>query len=287
MMIKANEATEAGVMPSESDVAAMMKYNEALVNAGALLAGEGLHSSSRGARVKFHRGKPTVTDGPFAEAKDLIAGYWIIQAKSKADALDWAQRIPFEEGGVDAEVEVRPLYELEDFPVGEDESGWREQEEAYREMGPTVNPVDPRKKQFVVFRMADAETEAESSPADLDELYAAMSAYNEDMIKAGVMLTGEGLKPTSEGFRVKYTNGKRSVVDGPFTEAKELVAGFTHMQVDSKEEAIEWLKRWPVQDANGEVELQLRQVIGAEDFDISPELRAEEDRLRERAQSKR
>ncbi len=160
MMIKANEATEAGVMPSEADVAAMMKYNEALVNAGALLAGEGLHASSRGARVKFHGGKPTVTDGPLAEAKDLVAGYWIIQAGSKAEALDWAQRIPFEEGGVDAEVEVRPLYELEDFPVGEEESGWREQEAEHRELGPTVNPVDPSKKQFIVFRMADAETEA-------------------------------------------------------------------------------------------------------------------------------
>ncbi len=85
---------------------------------------------------------------------------------------------------------------------------------------------------------------------------------------------------------MRYVDGKRSVVDGPFTGARELVAGFTHMQVDSKEEAIKWLKRWPVQDANGEVELQLRQIISAEDFDISPELRAEEDRLRERTQGK-
>ena len=154
------------------------------------------------------------------DPKDLVAGYWIIQAGSVAEAREWARRIPLEAGGVDAEVEVRPLYELDDFPQAEDESGWREQEAAYREAGPTVNPVQPGLEQYVVFRMADAETESEASPAPSEELLAEMGAYNEEMIRAGAMLTGEGIKPSAEGFRVVYANGKLSVVDGPFPAAQ-------------------------------------------------------------------
>ena len=286
MMIKGDASTEAGAMPSERDVETMQKYNQELIDAGAMLAGEGLHPSSRGARVKFHGGKPTVTVGPLGDPKDLVAGYWIIQAGSVAEAREWARRIPLEAGGVDAEVEVRPLYELDDFPQAEDESGWREQEAAYREAGPTVNPVQPGLEQYVAFRMADTETESEASPAPSEELLAEMGAYNEEMIRAGVMLTGEGIKPSAEGFRVVYANGKLSVVDGPFPAAKGLVAGFTHMQVRSKDEAIEWLKRWPASDGGGEVELQLRRVFTTDDFNLSPEVRSVEDRQRNQLSGK-
>jgi hypothetical protein len=117
VLMKANEDSEAGVMPSTEILNAMGKYNEELVKAGVMLAGEGLHPSSKGARVKFADGKATVTDGPFAEAKELIAGFWIIQAKSKDEALEWVKRIPAPGPGEGegAEVELRQVFELEDF----------------------------------------------------------------------------------------------------------------------------------------------------------------------------
>jgi hypothetical protein len=115
LMVKADKQTEAGVMPSEQELADMAKFNEEMIQAGVMLAGDGLQPSSRGARVQFSGGKPRVIDGPFAEAKELIAGYWIIQAKSKEEAVEWARRVPFQEG----EIEVRQVFELEDFAPGE------------------------------------------------------------------------------------------------------------------------------------------------------------------------
>jgi len=112
MLVKANEDSEAGVLPSNEVLAAMGAYNEELVKAGVLLAGEGLHASSKGARVKFSGGKRTVTDGPFAETKELIAGFWLIQVKSKEEAIEWASRVPFAAG---EELEVRQVFEAEDF----------------------------------------------------------------------------------------------------------------------------------------------------------------------------
>jgi hypothetical protein len=114
VMIKANKDSEAGVMPSEALITEMMKYNEALVNAGVMLAGEGLHPSSKGARVKSAKGKITVTDGPFTETKELIAGFWIWQVKSMEEAIEWAKRMPNPDNQ-DGEVEIRPVFETEDF----------------------------------------------------------------------------------------------------------------------------------------------------------------------------
>ncbi len=98
-----------------------------------------------------------------------------------------------------------------------------------------------------------------------EEILAAMGAYTEEMIKAGVFLAAEGLHPTSKGARITYSRGKRTVIDGPFTEAKELIAGFSLIQAKSKEEAIEWARRWPAMDSNGEFELEIREVFGADD----------------------
>jgi hypothetical protein len=115
MLVKASKETEAGVMPEEKDLAAMATYNEEMVKAGVMLAGDGLHPSSKGARVRFSGGKPTVIDGPFTEAKELVAGYWMIQVKSREEALEWARRVPF----VDGEIELRQVFELEDFAPSE------------------------------------------------------------------------------------------------------------------------------------------------------------------------
>jgi hypothetical protein len=117
VLVKASEDSEAGVMPSEALFDAMGKYNEELVKAGVLLAGDGLHASSKGARVRFEGEKRTVVDGPFAETKELIAGYWVIDVKSKDEAIEWVKRIPVDPARPDEpfEIEVRQVAEAEDF----------------------------------------------------------------------------------------------------------------------------------------------------------------------------
>ena len=117
---------------------------------------------------------------------------------------------------------------------------------------------------FMIIRKADKETEAGVLPSS--ELLAAMMKYNEELVKAGVMLQGEGLQASSKGARVKFSKGKPTVMDGPFAETRELIAGFSMIQVKSKEEAIEWVKRWPAIDGHGEVEIEIRQVFEVEDF---------------------
>jgi hypothetical protein len=120
MMVRANRNTEAGVMPDEKLIAAMTKYNEELAKGGVLLDLAGLQPSSKGARIKFSGGKRTVIDGPFAETKELIAGYWLIQVKSKAEAIEWANRCPNPHGeAAEGEIELRQLFELDDFAPSE------------------------------------------------------------------------------------------------------------------------------------------------------------------------
>lgn len=114
VLIKGDANTEAGVMPDEKLLTEMTKYNEELVQAGVMLDGEGLHPTSRGAKVKFSGGKTTVIDGPFTESKELIAGYWLWQVRSMEEAIEWAKRCPQPTEG-EAEIELRPLFDAEDF----------------------------------------------------------------------------------------------------------------------------------------------------------------------------
>lgn len=118
MLIKSDQYTESGAMPSEKLIAAMDKYNDELVKAGVLLAAEGLQPSSRGAKIRYENGKRTVVDGPFAEAKEVIAGFWMIQVKSREEAIEWAKRVPLEAGDDmphegPGEIELRQVFELE------------------------------------------------------------------------------------------------------------------------------------------------------------------------------
>jgi hypothetical protein len=115
VIVKATKNSEAGVMPSEGLLAAMGKYNEELVKAGIMLDGDGLHPSSKGKRIKFSGGKRTVVDGPFAETKELIAGYWVWQVRSMEEAVEWARRCPDPMPGEEAELEIRPFFEADDF----------------------------------------------------------------------------------------------------------------------------------------------------------------------------
>ncbi len=132
---------------------------------------------------------------------------------------------------------------------------------------------------FMVIVKASPESEAGKMPSE--KLLADMGKYNEELVRAGVLLAGEGLHPTSNGVRVQFSGSKRTVVDGPFSETKELIAGFWLFQVKSKEEAIEWVKRCP-NPMESDSEIEIRQVVEAEDFgaEFTPELREQEDRIR-------
>jgi hypothetical protein len=115
VIVKASKDSEAGKMPSEALLGAMAKFNEEMVKAGVMLDGNGLQPSSKGARIRFNGDKRTVIDGPFAETKELVAGYWMIQVKSKQEAIDWMKRCPHPHPGTDTEIEIRQVFELEDF----------------------------------------------------------------------------------------------------------------------------------------------------------------------------
>ena len=128
VIVKANKDSEAGVLPDEKILTEMGKFNEQLVKAGVMLAGEGLQSSSKGARVRFSKGKKTVIDGPFAETKELVAGFWLWQVKSKEEAIEWLKRAPFE----DTEVEIRQVFETADFAPSDPTGELRKQEDELR-----------------------------------------------------------------------------------------------------------------------------------------------------------
>ena len=133
LQVRADHKTESGALPSKELVAAMGKFNAAMIEAGVMLAADGLHPSAKGARVSFTGGKPAVIEGPFTEPRELIAGFWMIQVPSKEAAIEWAKRVPFEEGGV---IEIRQVFEAADFPPeilpAEDaarEQAWREEQQ--------------------------------------------------------------------------------------------------------------------------------------------------------------
>ncbi|HEY0450719.1 YciI family protein [Actinophytocola sp.] len=128
----------------------------------------------------------------------------------------------------------------------------------------------------MIIRRADEETEANVPPSA--ELFDAMAKYNEELVKAGVMLDGAGLQPSSKGAKVRFGRGKPTVIDGPFAEAKELIAGYSMIEVGSLADAIEWVRKWPKADGGGNVSIEIRQVAGPDDFgdEFSPELREQE-----------
>lgn len=130
VIVKADRNSEAGVLPDQKLLTEMGKFNDELVKAGVMLAGEGLQPSSKGARVKFSDGKPTVTEGPFTESKDLVAGFWLWEVKSKEAAIEWLKQAPFEE----AEVEVRQVFEPEDFASSDPTGEIRKQDERHRKL---------------------------------------------------------------------------------------------------------------------------------------------------------
>jgi hypothetical protein len=283
MMVKSDERAESGAMPDEKLLSAMGKYNDELVKAGVLMGGEGLQASSKGVRVRHGGKKTSVVDGPFAEAKELVGGYWIIQVKSKEEAVEWARRVPLK----DAQIELRPLWEAEDFPAepGATAEGPR---------GPEPSAPQPVRRpgttRYIALLKADKVTESGALPER--KILEDMGVYMADLAKAGVLLSGEGLKPTSQGARVQISGGKRTVIDGPFTESKELIAGFIVLQARSKEEAVSWVERWlriHVQlDPAGVGEIEVRPLFDLGDYPVDPAekpdgWRAHEQKFRDRS----
>lgn len=254
MMLKSDDHIETGVLPEPEMLEAMSAYNQELINAGAMLDGNGLQPSSAGFRLEDVDGELVVHDGPFAESKELIAGYWVIQAKSLEEAIEWTKRVPFKtsEGHYSGQgqIEIRRLFEMEDFDSATNESGWKEEEQALRDAVGSHEPIaamDPStgalagKYVYMGFVFADERSESGYVPSE--EEVQPMGELMTEAAERGMWLGGEGLRPTSEGARVYFDDGVPRVVDGPFTEAKELVAGYAVMQYDSVDDALAWAKR--------------------------------------------
>jgi hypothetical protein len=228
-IVPADENSEAGLPPPAGLIEEMMRLGAESVARGVLLDQGGLLPSRFGSRVEFKNGKPHVTDGPFAETKELIAGYAILKVKDLEDGIAEARKLPLR-----CEIEIRPIFEVEDFPA--DVQAQFESEKQLRASTPARKPGS--KRFMLVFKAGVESTE----PPSVEEI-AAMSRYNDELIAAGVMLGGEGFQPSVAGCRVDLATGE--VKRGPF-DAKTLVTGFWMIQTADKAEAVEWAKRVPI-----------------------------------------
>lgn len=272
VMVKSDEKSESGVLPDEKILSAMGKYNQELITAGMMLEGDGLKASSHGSRVRISGKRVEVVDGPFAEAKELLGGFWVLEGKSKQQVIDWLKRAPFEEGTV----ELRPLYEAGDFPSDSADVG------SPAAKAPARKPGTQR---FMLLLKADQVTEAGVMRSK--RLIAEMGNLMQELASSEALLSGEGLKPSSAGSRIVCSRGQSTVIDGPFTESKELIAGYSIIQVKSKQEAIEWGRRMLDIHLRGTGqtmgELEIRRLFELEDFPVHPQEKPDGWRARERA----
>ena len=226
---KSAENTEAGAKPTPELLTAMVGFHEDLAKAGIFKEGDGLKPSSVSTRVRVKGKKFEVVDGPFAETKELVAGYSVVEVPSKRDAITIMRRWPEEDG--DVELELRLLYGAEDFPA----------DPAAGE--PPPPPVrKPGTTRYALLLKSDARAEAGAPPNP--EAMKAMDGLLGEVVASGALLGGEGLKRSALGSKLRRTRGNVTVVDGPFTETKEIIAGFTLLQCASKQEAIDFARRW-------------------------------------------
>jgi hypothetical protein len=259
---KADRDTEAGMMPGAEVQQAIREYSQQLADAGIMRGCEGLQPSAKGVRMRLSSGRATIVDGPFIETKELIAGFSIIDVASKQEAIDWASRWPWLDGGGNVELEIREA----GCP-----GGCAEVEAAAT--------ADAQGKRFVVLLRSSADLENEV-PVPREKLDA-LDANNAAEAKAGVLLAADGLRSSARGARVRIAAGKASVIDGPFTEIKEMIAGYWMIRAASLQDAVEWARRNPY-PTGPEVEVEIRQVYEMEDFgaEFTPELREAEQRIR-------
>lgn len=235
-IVPSDDNSEAGIMPDPSLFAEMAKLSEEGFRNGTLLEQDGLKPSSAGARVKFSKGNVVVIDGPFAESKELVAGWAISRYPTLDAAIAEARRLPMK-----CEVEIRQLVEAEDL------GGEPASETGLRAAPPVVAPGMHR---YMFLLKSSAAAESGEMPSA--ELIAAMGRYNDELIAAKAMLGGEGFHASSKGARVDLATGK--VTKGPFGKPEKLVAGFWMIQAASLADAIAWAKKAPIED--GEIEVR-------------------------------
>ena len=241
MMHKTDAYYEGGGKPTKELIAGVGKMIGDMARNGKLKAGDGLGPSAQGVRLRFVGGKRTVTPGPFVGGDELVAGFAVMRVRSLDEAVDWASKYAAVVG--DAEIDVRPANEPWDIGLGE-------------------RPAGLTTRRYIAMHKASAKSEAGEPPTPAQK--AAMSKLIGEMQQAGVLLATASLEPSSRAVRLRNFRGKQTVVDGPFAESKELVGGFAIVELESREEAVEWAKRYAA--VLGEVELDIRPVAGWQTF---------------------
>ena len=233
-----------GTGPSPDHMAQMRRFMDQMTKSGTLLSTGGLRA--HGATVRYEDGESRVVDGPFAESKELVAGFALLRYGSKAEAVEGVKRFLRIAG--DGEIELREVFELDDFPVDEAEApdGWRDDERRFRDAeekrsSPMMSPPPAGKLRFMALVKADKNTESGVMPSE--EVLTRMGGLMQEYATAGKLIGGEGLKPSATGTRVRLAAGQFTVTDGPFAESKELIAGYSTIEVGSLEEAIEFARR--------------------------------------------
>jgi hypothetical protein len=258
---RADAQTEQGVMPDEELLAAMGSYNQQLVDAGVMRGGEGIRPSAEGVRLVLGAGgESRIEHGPFPEP-ELVAGMSVFEADSREEAIEWIKRWPAQDGGGDTTIEIR-------------ESGCPDGCAEVR----AAAAAGAGRRYIVLLRSSPAlEAELPVGRERIDRL----EAHNAAEAARGVLLAGDGLRASSRASRVRFKGGKPSVVDGPFTEIKELIAGYWLIRAASLDAAIEWARHNPY-PTGPEVVVEIRPLYEMEDFApaFTPELRAAEERMR-------
>jgi len=232
-MHKTNAHFEAGGMPSREVMEGMGPLIGEMAQAGVFVSGEGLRPSSTGVRLHFSNGKRTITPGPFTGSNELIGGYCLVSVENIEEAIEWSSRYASILG--DAEIDIRPLTEFWDLGFGS-------------------KPEGLTKTRYMLAHKADARSEAGVLPPP--EVFAAIDKLTAEMIDAGVFLGAGGLQPSSKAKRLRFSGGKPTVMDGPFSESKELIGGYSILDVPSLDEAIAWAT--PFAKLLGDVEIDIR-----------------------------
>lgn len=240
IMRRADQATEQGARPGAELLRALARYHDDLREAGVLRANETLTPSDQAVRLKLSTGETSLVEGPF-QTSELFAGFSIIDVASRQEAVDWARRWPAGQG--EAELEIRQT----GCPGGCAEV----------KPEPQTIGVQAGHKRFAILLRSNHELESGVPPAQ--EKLDALDRSNEREAKAGILLAGEGLQPSAKGARVKFSKGKATSIDGPFTEMKEMIAGFWLIRAASMEDAIAWARRNPYPTLP-EVEVEIREV---------------------------
>ncbi len=231
-MHTSNASMEAGEPPSAELMAGMGPLMGEMIEAGVFVSGEGLRPTSHGVRLSFSNGKRTITKGPFVGSNELIDRYLIVRVHSIEEAIEWATR--FASGIGNSEIDVRPVTEAWDI-------------------GMMPKPAGETTTRYMILHKSDARAEA-GRPAPVS-----LSASD-----SNVLLSTEALQPSAKGVRLKFAGGQRRVIDGPFTESKELIAGFSIMNVNSIDEVIEWASRFAA--LIGDVQIEIRPLYEPSDL---------------------